>query len=46
MWRSTALTFKVEAANEEQAQLKAEGRVFRMEGGVHCLEVKLLRQLS
>lgn len=45
-WRATALSFHVLAPNEDVAQRKAEGKVLRMEGGVHCLEVKLVRRLD
>jgi hypothetical protein len=45
-WRATALKFIVEAGNAKQALMKAEGRVFRMEGGVFCHEVKLVKQLT
>jgi hypothetical protein len=44
-WRATSLMFKVEAQNEAQAYKRAEGKVFRMEGGVNCMEVKLISQL-
>lgn len=43
-WRATALYFRVEAKTLEQAQKRAEGRVLRMEGGVHCMDVSMVRQ--
>lgn len=38
--------FKVTAANPKQAQLKAEGRVSRMEGADTCLEVTLVKEID
>lgn len=45
-WRATAIKFIIEAQNEKQAIKRAEGKVFRMEGGPSCLEVTLLEKLS
>jgi hypothetical protein len=44
-WRATALKFYIDAQNEKQAIKRAEGKVFRMEGGQSCLEVQLIGQL-
>jgi hypothetical protein len=42
MWHSTAKLFRVTAKDEDEAQVKAERAVLRMEGGIRCLEVKLM----
>lgn len=42
-WRATALKFWVEARDEEHAYKKAARLVTRMEGGMCCLDLELLR---
>lgn len=44
-WRGTALNIVVGGMSLKQAQMRAEGRVLKMEGGVHCMEVKPIQQL-
>lgn len=44
-WRGTSMKFYIDAQNEAQALKKAEGQVFRMQGGMSCLEVKIVEQL-
>lgn len=41
-WRGTALSFWVEARDEEAAQKKAERQVMRMLGGSSCMDLHLL----
>ena len=36
------MTFRIPAKTEQEAQLKAERQVFRMEGGRTCMEVKVI----
>lgn len=45
-WHATAKLFRVVAKNEEEAIVKAEKAVLRMEGGNRCLNVRLLRMVK
>ena len=45
-WRATALLFKVTARNFEEAEVKAARQVFKMQGGIFCLEIIFVKQLS
>ena len=45
-WDATALKLVVEAPNLKAATLKAWGKVSRMEGGMSCLKVSLIQQLT
>lgn len=42
-WRATAITFWVNAPNEDEAFLKAFRKVQRMLGGMHCMELVLVK---
>lgn len=43
-WRGTALRFFVEAHNEDEAERKAARQVMRMQGGISCLGLELVRE--
>ena len=45
-WGGTAIKFWVEAKNSDAARRKAEREVFRMEGGVRCLDLELIHTIS
>lgn len=45
MWRSTAVLLKVPAYHEDDAWDQASKRIRKMEGGVKCLDIKVLRRL-
>ena len=45
-WAATAKLFHVTATDEEDAVVKAEKAVLRMEGGIRCLNVKLVRMVK
>lgn len=42
VWHSTAITIKVRAKTEEDAWNRAASQVKRMEGGMSCLELRVL----
>lgn len=46
MWRGTALSMIVEAADEEKAWRKAAREVKRNLGGECCLELKVLGEVK
>ena len=43
IWRATSILFWVEAKNEAHAVKKAERTVKRMEGGMYCEDLIMLR---
>lgn len=46
MWDSTAMKIKVVAKNEIDAKERAWKQVARMEGGLYCLNVTVLRRIE
>lgn len=42
MWRNTAITIKIQARDEDHAWDLAWKRVAKQEGGMSCLEVKIV----
>ena len=42
-WRATSIKFWVSAMDEDQAWKRAERTVMRMEGGIHCMGLELMR---
>lgn len=45
-WRATALDLRITAKDEDEAMMKAEKQVIRMEGGTRCSEIIFIRQLE
>lgn len=45
-WRATAILLKIDAKDEEEAMVKAAKKVLKMEGGVHCTNIELIRQFN
>ena len=43
-WRGTALRFWIDAVDEKDAAERAAKYVMRMEGGVRCLDLELLKE--
>jgi hypothetical protein len=46
VWDATALKLVVPGKNYADAEKRVESMVRRMEGGISCLEIKYLAQLS
>ena len=46
MWQGTAIHIQVPAKDEDDAWEQAAKRVKKMEGGLHCLDLKVLRRIS
>ena len=42
IWRGTSLKLKIVARDEQEAWDKASNQVKRMQGGISCLELKVL----
>lgn len=45
-WRGTAIILRIQAKDEEAAWTRASKQVFKMFGGISCLDIQVLKRVE